>query len=194
MVLIIKFTITKNNPMIGTALAVGSMIYGLYNQIQSGEAAKKAEKQLQQRKQELDLEYKYDYNMDFLNTPMAKSAISLLSQRYIENARKLAQSNVISGASNEKAVAGAAELQKPFVNSISSLAGYGQQRQDSLLRANRMAQSNLFGAEYNAQMQRSANLQNAASNAFTAAGSFSKADASGAFKGGDDWITKFLGN
>ena len=174
--------------MIGTALAVASMVGGLVNNIRAGEAAKQAAAKLQQRKNELDLEYKYDYNMDFLNTPMAKSAISLLSQKYIENARKLAQSNVITGASDEKAVAGAAEMQKPFINSITGLAGYGQQRQDSIRMSKLAADQNLFGLEYGADMNRSAQLQNAAGNAANAAGAFSMADSYGAFDKTDDWI------
>ena len=123
MVFIPKFTGIKKTHMIGAALAVLSMAGKVAGMIGSAKANKKAEQMLQQRRQELDLEYKADYNQDFLNTPMAKSAINLLSQKYIENTRKLAQGSVISGASNEKALAGAEELQKPYVNTISQLAG-----------------------------------------------------------------------
>jgi hypothetical protein len=174
--------------MIGTALAIGSMLLGGLNQIRAGKAAKEAQDKLNQRKKELDLEYKLDYNLDFLNTPMAKSTISLLSQEYIKNARKVAQGNVISGASDEKAVAMGEKLQEPMVNAISSLAGYGQQRQDMLLAENRRSQNALFGMDYGQSMQKSGNLMNAASNAFGAAGSLAMADAFGGFNKADDWL------
>lgn len=180
--------------MIGTALAVASMAGGLLNNIRAKNAANEAAAKLAKRKNELDLEYKYDYNMDFLNTPMAKSAISLLSQKYIENARKLAQANVITGASDEKAVAGAAEMQKPFINTITGLAGYGQQRQDSIRYQKLSADQNMFGLEYNADRDKAAQLQNAAGNAAGAAGGFIMADSLGAFGGADDWLKKTFGN
>lgn len=180
--------------MIGTALAVASMVGGLVNNLRAGNAAKIAAEKLAARKRELNLEYKYDYNMDFLNTPMAKSAISLLSQKYIENARKIAQSNVISNASGEVAAAGAAKMQEPYINTISGLAGYGQQRQDAIRLGKLRSDENLFGLDYSAERDRSLQLQNAAGNAFNAAGAFGMADAYGAFGGADDWLKKTFGN
>jgi hypothetical protein len=178
--------------MIGTALAVGSMVMGAVNQIKAGQAAKEAARKLEQRKTELDLEYKYDYNLDFLNTPMAKSAISQLSQKYIENARKVAQGNVISGASDERAVAANAKLTEPLTDSITKLAGYGQQRQDSLRAQKLYADQNLFGLEYGAEMNKSQGLMNAGSNAFGAAGAISMADAYGGFDKPDTWLRNLM--
>jgi len=180
--------------MIGTALAIYSMISGLADNFKAKQAAEQAKIALDARKHELDLEYKTDANMDFLNTPMAKSAISLLSQKYIENARNLAQHNVITGASDEKAVAGSEALQKPYVNTISQLAGYGQQRQDALMAQDRSNMNALFGMEYNADMQKSQNLMDAGGNAFNAAGGILMANSLGAFGGADSWVKKYLGN
>lgn len=174
--------------MIGAALAVLSMAGKVAGMIGSAKANKKAEQMLQQRRQELDLEYKADYNQDFLNTPMAKSAINLLSQKYIENTRKLAQGSVISGASNEKALAGAEELQKPYVNTISQLAGYGQQRQDSIRQGYLSRLGHVQDLQYGQQLNKAATWASLYSNAATGGQSAAQADGAGAFGGGGDWF------
>lgn len=174
--------------MIGTALAVLSMAGSALGMAGSAQANKKAERELAQRKQELDLEYKFDANQDFLNTPMAKSAISLLSQKYIENARKVAQGSVISGASDEKTVAAAEEMQKPYVGAISGLAGYGQQRQDSI-RSNWLGQSShLADLKYSNTLQKGQNWANLGTNALNAGIGLASADANGAFENQDAWF------
>ena len=179
--------------MIGTALAVLALAGSVAGMVGSSAANKKAEKELAQRKQELDLEYKFDFNQDFLNTPMAKSALSLLSQKYVENARKVAQGSVISGASDEKTVAAAGEMQKPFVNAISGLAGYGQQRQDSI-RGNWLNQSShLADLKYSNTLNKGENWANFGNNAMNAGIGFATADANGGFEGVDNWF-KGLGN
>jgi hypothetical protein len=180
--------------MIGTALAIYSMATGMVASIKARQAAQEAQRKLTARKNELDLEYKYDSNLDFLNTPMAKSALSQLSQEYIRNARKVAQSNVITGASDEKAVAQAESMQRPFVGAITNLAGYGQERQDALRREHLASENSLFGLDYNQSMQKSANLMNAGSNAMGAAGAFSMADSYGAFNKGDEWLKGLFKN
>jgi len=177
--------------MIGTALAILSLAGSAVSAAGSAMANKRAEKELAQRKQELDLEYKYDYNLDFLNTPQAKSAISLLSKKYIENAKKVAQGSVISGASDEKSVAAAEEMQKPFVNAISQLAGYGQERQDAI-RGNWLNQSqHLADLKYGNTLQKGQNWANLGTNALNAGMGFAYADAGGAFEGADNWMKKF---
>jgi hypothetical protein len=171
--------------MIGTALSILSLAGSALGMQQSARANKKAEAELARRKQELDMEYKYDYNLDFLNTPMAKSALSLLSQKYIENARKVAQGSVISGASDEKAVAAAAELQKPYVNTISQLAGYGQQRQDAIRSQWLNQDQHLSDLQYSNTLQKGQNWSNFSNNAMNAGMGFIQANANGAFDNGD---------
>lgn len=180
--------------MIGTALAVLSMAGSAVGMAGSVNANRKAETELAKRKNELDLEYKFDANQDFLNTPMAKSAISLLSQKYIENARKVAQGSVISGASDEKTVAASEEMQKPYVNAISGLAGYGQQRQDSI-RGNWLNQSShLADLKYSNTLQKGQNWANLGTNAMNAGIGFATADANGALGGENDWMSKLFPN
>jgi hypothetical protein len=167
--------------MIGTALAILSLAGSAAGMAGSAAANKKAERELAMRRRELDLEYKYDYNLDFLNTPQAKSTISLLSQKYIENAKKVAQGSVISGASDEKAVAAAEEMQKPYVGAISQLAGYGQQRQDSIRRNWLYSDQHLADLQYQNQMQKGENWSNLGTNALNAGIGFAMADAGGGF-------------
>jgi hypothetical protein len=178
--------------MIGTALAIGSMLTGIIAQQGAANAQRKAEANLAKRRQELDLEYKHDYNLDFLNTPMAKSSISLLSQKYIENARKVAQGSVISGASDEKTVAAAEEMQKPYVGAISNLAGYGQQRQDSIRSSWLSSDQHLADLQYGNDLQKAQNWSNFGNNAAQAGMAFAQVEGMGALKGTDDWLKNLM--
>ena len=177
--------------MIGTALAIFSLATSAAATAGSARANKKAEQELARRKQEMDLEYKYDYNQDVLNTPQAKSVLSRLSSEYITRSKQVAQGNAISGASDERAVASAEKMQKPFTDVISNLAGYGTQRQDAIRRGYLYQKEHLNDLTYQNMEAKGANWQNLASNAAGAAGAFSMADASGAFEGADaklgDW-------
>jgi len=174
--------------MIGTALAIASLAGTVLSQAESAAANKRAERELAQRRQELDLEVKYDYNLDFLNTPQAKSALSLLTQKYIENTKKVAQGSVISGASDEKTVAAAEEMQKPYVGAITSLAGYGQQRQDYLKRNQLSMDQHLADLQYSNTLAKGQNWSNLGTNALNAGIGFAQADATGAFEDMDSWF------
>jgi len=174
--------------MIGTALAIFSLASSAAAMAGSAIKNRKNEQELQQRRKELDMEYKYDYNMDFLNTPMAKSAISLLSQKYIENARKVAQGSVIAGKSAESTTAATEAMQKPYVNSISQLTGYGQERQDSVRRNWLMSDQHLADLQYMGHQQQAQNWSNFAGNAANAGMGFAAADSAGGFNKWDQNI------
>lgn len=180
--------------MIGTTLAIASLIASAAGAAGSAIQNNRNTRELAKRRNELDMEYKHDYNMDFLNTPMAKSAISLLSQRYIENARKYAQGAIITGKSEEQQVAAAGEMQKPLVNTISQLAGYGQQRQESLRNRYLYSREHLADLQFANDQQKSQNWSNLGTNAMNAGIGFAEADASGSFANQDDWIKNLFSN
>lgn len=175
---------------IGTALAVISAAASAASVVGAAINQRKQRKELERRRQELDFEYKYDKNLDFLNTPMSKSAISLLSQKYMENTKKLAQGQVITGAGPEKAVAAAEAMQKPFVNTISGLAGYGFQLQEAAKSRQFARDQSLWGLQYGLEQEMGKTWQNFGTNAANAAGTFSEASAAGAFDKWDENIAK----
>lgn len=178
--------------MIGTALMIASLAATAAGMAGSARANRKASLELQKRKRELENEYRYDYNMDFLNTPQAQSVISLLSRKYIENAKKAAQTGAIMGRSDEAAAAQAESIQRPYTEVVSQLAGYGQQRQDALRRQYLYSREHIGDLIYQNQLGKGQNFANLATNALGAAGSFSIADAYGAFDKQDLWLTKLL--
>ena len=145
----------------------------------SANANEQARNELAKRKAELDTEYKYDYNMDYLNTPQAKSALSLLSKEYIERSKQVAQGNVISAKSDEFASAVAGEMQKPFVGTLSNLAGYGEQARQATRRNYLYSKEHLNDLTYQNTQQKGQNWANFGTNAVNAALGFAEADAYG---------------
>jgi len=171
--------------MIGTVLAILSLAASAAGMAGSAMSNARTSRNLKKREKELKDEYTYDYNMDVLNTPQAQSAISLLSKKYIEDSKKIAQGNVITGASDERAVASAAERQKPYIDVISQLAGMGSERANAIRRNYLYSNQHMGDLMYGNDMQKGTNWASFGTNALNAAGAFSQADAYGAFKGGN---------
>jgi len=170
--------------MLGLALAAGSAALGTWAKIREAAKMKEARADLEKRKQELDMEYMKDVNLDYLNTPQAQSALSMLSKKYIENVKRVNQGAVISGRSPENTIAATEELQKPYTETLSRLAGYGQQRQDALKSSFWRREDSLNDLIYGTKVGEAQSWSNMAENAGNAVGAFTMMDAYGEDRSG----------
>jgi hypothetical protein len=173
--------------MIGTALAIGSVVSGLFGTIGSARANNKIDEQLRRRRSELDTWYDKEYNTPFLDTTQGKSAIQTLRTQYDDMMKKTAQNNAISGASDEMKVATADKAQRGYADSINKIAGYGTEYQDAIRREYTGQKIGLDNLEAQNLQGKSQNWSNLMSNAMNAGIGFAQADADGAFK---DWDKK----
>ena len=88
--------------LIGSAVgALGSLFSG----ISARNQARKAEKQLEQRKADLQSEYAQEKNTDYLDTETARSTLALLRRQNKRAQEALNNNAVKSGASDEAKVA-----------------------------------------------------------------------------------------
>lgn len=144
------------------------MLGSLFSGIGARRQARKAEKQLQERRDNLDREYAQDKNTNFLDTDAARSTLALLRR---QNRRAEAASNnnaVRSGATAEQRVATAGRLNENYANAASRIAGMGTQYQQRIKENYQNRRDQLDNALYNVQMQK-ANATNNMIGAITSA-------------------------
>ena len=115
--------------LIGSAVgALGSLFSG----IGARKQARKAEKQIHERKDALTTEYAQDKNTDYLDTEAARSTLALL-RRQNRRAQEAMNNNAVkSGASDEAKVAAAARQNENYANAVSRIAGMGTQYKQRL--------------------------------------------------------------
>ena len=135
--------------LIGSAVgALGSLFSG----IGARKQARKAEKQIHERKDALTTEYAQDKNTDYLDTEAARSTLALL-RRQNRRAQEAMNNNAVkSGASDEAKVAAAARQNENYANAVSRIAGMGTQYKQRLKENYQNRMDSLDNALYNIQM------------------------------------------
>lgn len=108
--------------------AIGSLVSGL----SARSKAKKAEKQLLERRDALNKEYAQDKNTDYLDTEAARSTLALLRRQNRRAQEALNNNAVKGGASDEAKVAAAASQNENYANAASRIAGMGTQYKQRL--------------------------------------------------------------
>lgn len=108
--------------------AIGSLVSGL----SARSKAKKAEKQLLERKDALNKEYAQDKNTDYLDTEAARSTLALLRRQNRRQTEAMNNNAVKSGASDEAKVAAAGRLNDSYADAASRIAGMGTQYKQRL--------------------------------------------------------------
>lgn len=137
--------------LIGSAVgALGSLFSG----ISARNQARKAEKQLEQRKAELQSEYAQEKNTDYLDTETARSTLALLRRQNKRAQEALNNNAVKSGASDEAKVAAAARQNENYANAVSQIAGMGTQYKQRLKENYQQRLDSLDNALYSTQMSK----------------------------------------
>lgn len=108
--------------------AIGSLVSGL----SARSKAKKAEKQLLERRDALNKEYAQDKNTDYLDTEAARSTLALLRRQNRRQTEAMNNNAVKSGASDEAKVAAAGRLNDSYADAASRIAGMGTQYKQQL--------------------------------------------------------------
>jgi hypothetical protein len=169
--------------MVGTALAVGSTLAGLWGQLQSARANKATDELLRTRQSELENWYNREYNTPYLDTSAGQSAMRSLRTYYGDAMKKVNQQSAIAGASDEARIATGDRVQRGMAEYINRLAGYGTQYRDAIRREHTMRQSNLDNLQMQRQAQQDQNWQNFMRNTAQLAGAGIEAEGMGAFDG-----------
>lgn len=131
-----------------------SLLGGLFSGIGSRKQTRLAEKQLQQRKTDLNNWYAQEKNTDYLDTDAARSTLALLRRQNKRQMQALNNNAVKAGTSDEAKVAAAGRLNDSYADAVSRIAGMGTQRQDNLRRDYMNRSESLDNALFNTQMQK----------------------------------------
>lgn len=174
--------------MIGAIIAAASTLASLYGSLKSAQANKKADRQLQGRKEELQNWYDKEYNTNYLDTSAARGTLQVLRNKNKETMQKASQGNIIGGASDEKAVATADAVQRDFSNNVARLSAEGTARQDRIRGSYDAQRTSLDSLEAKNLQQKSQNWSNFSNNAMNTGIGAATAGGQGAF---DKWDGKF---
>jgi hypothetical protein len=181
-------------PLITTAISTAGNLYG---QSQSQKAQARTDAALGQRMNDLDSVFNKNYYQDYLDTDVARSAISRMNTQMKDSATALRNSAVAGGATPEAVIAGQGELQKRYNEALGNMAGMGTQYKDNMLNRHDILQQSLFGQKYNALQQQVNKWGNFQSNVTNASNGILGAWAYGAFDkqpGGTNPVTGLTNN
>ena len=170
--------------MIGEVLAGLSALSSLFGSLKSAQSNKSIDRQLARRQSELDTWYNKEYNINYLDTEEARSIVQLLNRQREEGMKKVNQGNVIRGASDERRVATAEELNENIADSLTRLAGYGTRYKQGIRREYQQRKAGLEDLEYRNLQNKSEQWSNFMNNATAAGIGFAQAGGEGAF---DKW-------
>lgn len=136
-----------------TAIGLGtSLLGGLFGGIGARKQARKAEKQLQERKDNLNNWYAQEKNTNYLDTDAARSTLALLRRQNKRQMEALNNNAVKAGTSDEAKVAAAGRLNDSYADAVSRIAGMGTQYKDNLRRDYMNRMDSLDNALFNVQM------------------------------------------
>lgn len=178
--------------MIGEVLAGLSALSSVFGSLASAQANKRIDRQLARRQSELDTWYNKEYNINYLDTEEARSVVQLLNRQREEGMKKVDQGNVIRGASDERRVATAEELNENIADSLTRLAGYGTQYKQGIRREYQQRKSGLEELEFLNLQNKSAQRANFMNNVTAAGIGFAQAGGGGAFDKWDNKITNWF--
>lgn len=180
--------------MIGEILTGVSVIGSLIGTLGSARANRNITGQINKRQSELQTWYDREYNTNYLDTEEAKSTIQILRDQLKEQMKKVDQSNVIRGASDEARVATAERLNKGLGQNITQLAGYGTRYKDMIRREYQGLKQNLDILQLENLQNKSQQWSNLSNNAMKAGVGFAEAAGKGAFDKWDDKIANWWKN
>lgn len=141
--------------MIGAAIGAGVSALGtLFSGLSARRQARKAERQLEQRKEALDKEYAHDKNTNYLDTESARSTLALLRRQNQRQQEALNNNAVKSGASDEAKVAAAGRLNESYADAVSQIAGMGTEYKQRLKENYQSRSDALDDALLNVKLQK----------------------------------------
>ncbi len=173
--------------MIGEVLAGLSTLSSLFGSMQSAQANRAIDRQLQRRQSELDAWYNKEYNINYLDTEEAKSVTELLNRQRNEAIKKTDQGGVISGASDEARIAATESINEDVMDALTRLAGYGTRYKRGIRGEYQGLKSNLDNLQLQQLQNKSSQWSNFMNNATNAGMGFAQTAGEGAFNSWEDW-------
>jgi len=173
--------------MIGEVLAGVSTLASLFGSLKSAQANNNENQQLKQRQTDLQNWYDKEYNTNYLDTSAAKGTLEVLRNNNRATMQKVAQGNVIGGASDEKAVATADAAQKDYANNVAGIAAQGTAHQEHIQDQYMNEKNNLDNLQAGNLEKKAQNWSNFSNNAMNAGVGMATTDGEGAF---DKWDGK----
>lgn len=118
--------------MIGTIAAGASIAGSIFGGVSSFMSARKQQKALDAREDEIESWYKQEMNTDVLDTSSSKSALSQLRKQNDSQMEKMNNSAVKRGMTSEAQVAMASDMNENYADAMTKIAAHGDERKNSL--------------------------------------------------------------
>jgi hypothetical protein len=134
-----------------SALASGAAMF------ESGRQARKNDRMLNKMFKETTSWRDRELNKDFLETGVAKSAITLLNRKAKKDNEAAGNNNAASGATTDQALANRGKINEGYSNAVTKIAGMGTQHKENIRRD---ADNRIMGIRH---MQMNNNTQKAQS-------------------------------
>ncbi len=157
--------------MIGLIAGAASLAGSIVSGISAANSSRAKSKILNQREEEIQQWYNQESNTDILDTSAVKSALSSQRKQHKEQQRKLSDSVVSRGLSDEAKVAYAAELNDDYANTISNVAAQGDRRDREIESSYRNEKNRLDNMRYEIQSAKSSAMSGLVDNIGQVAGS-----------------------
>lgn len=154
--LVLYFYSKKSTMIIPAIIAGVGALAGGINSIISGNKAARAERQLQERRDQEKRRYLHEMNTDFLDTETAQSTLATLRKKNSKQVDAANTDAVKQGLSEEAQVAMAGKLNEGYADAASRLAGFGTQYKQQLTDSYLRRSDSLDNAIYNSQMNKAA--------------------------------------
>lgn len=180
--------------MIGEALAIGSTLVSLFGSPKSAAANKASDRYLAKRQSDLDNWYNQEYNSNFLDTAMGRSALQSLKTQYADQMKRVSQNNAITGASDEAKIGMADRASRSYADAINRLAGHGTYYKDAIRREYQGLKMNLDNLQQQNLANKSQNWSNLMNNSLNAGIGFAEASGNGAFDKWDNKLSEWFKN
>lgn len=152
-------------PWFAAIPAVLSLASSIYGQAKNAKAGKEQQKLIQQQQNDLSAWYKNNYYKDFLNTDIAKSVLSKLTNQFTDQANLLNNVSAKTGATYESNLAGKSALNKQYAQALANLLGMGTQYKDSIRQSYLYQQNPITNYQMNNLMNKQASWSNFGGNA-----------------------------
>lgn len=120
--------------MIGTALTLGSLAASAYGAAQSAKQNREIDREIAERRAELQSWFDREMGTNILETESGKSAIKILLENMKREGKALESGRAITGASAEESTAQKEKFMENYSNAIAKMLGYDTSRKEGIRR------------------------------------------------------------
>jgi hypothetical protein len=151
--------------ILGTALSIGSAIYG---GIKSAKARKAQQKLVDEQRQKNEQWYNKNYYADYMQNADVQSGLSQLRDQIALNNRRIAGASAMSGGTDEARLAAQAAGNRTYADAIRGIAGQATAYKRGIDAQNQQNQQSILSMMSNSYNQDAANANQLSQNGMNA--------------------------